>query len=139
MADALTAAYFLELRGADPLAAFTADFTLAPNGRFYKEGDRLLSYRRPPSGGFLLVRGGRLVWEYEEIRYLPTGISLRWNTDYQHFLALGGNRAFLAGEFSWPAPGWVNPVTEEEEMQHLHNRPPQTALSSSPRSAEEGS
>jgi len=80
---------------------------------FHKDGDRLLSYRRPASSGLLLVRGDRLVWEYDEIRYCVVDTSLRWNANYEHFLALGGNRAFLAGEFSWPPPDWINPVTDE--------------------------
>jgi hypothetical protein len=142
MADALTVAYFLLKRGANSIDALTADYCLKPHGLltwedidqvkaeltwdtpratwghfqpFYEPGDRLIRYHTPPSRGLLLVRGDRLVWEYEEIHFCVIGRSLRWNADFDHFIALGGNRGFLAGEFIWPPPDWVNPVTDEQE------------------------
>ena len=30
-------------------------------------------------------------------------------------LTLGGTRGFLNGDFVWPDPDWVNPVTDVEE------------------------
>lgn len=39
--------------------------------RFHKEGDRLIRYGWPSSSGFLMVRGDRLVWEYQAA-HMPT-------------------------------------------------------------------
>lgn len=149
MADALTAAYFLLKRGANPIDALTADYCLTFHGiltwadldkikaeltwenpratwghfsSFYEPGDRLIRYKTMGSCGLLLVRGDRLVWDREEIHFCSSR-SLRWETDRDHFIALGGNRGFLAGEFIWPPPGWVNPVTDEMEAESLARRP----------------
>jgi len=165
MADALTAAYFLQKRGKDPIKALETDYCLKPSGllfwedidryrtvyrpeydeqtgerieiedqdelesiwwhfsKFHKEGDRLIHYRWQAASGYLLMRGDRLVWEYQRFHGNVMGPSLRWNTDYEHFLALGGNRGFLAGDFIWPDPDWVNPVTNEEEWAAGGKRP----------------
>ncbi|WP_367873161.1 hypothetical protein [Luteolibacter sp. Populi] len=145
MADALAHAYGLYKRGQDPLEALTADYCLDSRGllfwediehlkqleargessvwsefrRFYRDGDRMIRCRTPVSHGLLLVRGDRLVWEIEELHLEVYGISLRWVTDLEKFEALGGSRAFLAGEFVWPPADWVNPVTDEEEAKSL--------------------
>lgn len=145
MADALTVAYFLLKRGANPIDALTANYCLTFHGiltwedldkikaeltwenpratwghfsPFYEPGDRLIRYMTGGSCGLLLVRGDRLVWDREEL-HLFTTRSLRWKTDCDHFRALGGNREFLAGDFIWPPPDWVNPVTDEEEADYV--------------------
>lgn len=141
MADALTAAYFLLKRGEDPIKALEEDYSLKPFGlltcediektriearddsnsdwwqfsRFYKEGDCLIRYHWPSSRGLLLVRGDRLVWEYETLHLCILGVSPRWSANYEHFLSLGGNQGFLSSDFVWPDPDWINPVTDEEE------------------------
>jgi hypothetical protein len=86
---------------------------------FHEEGDRLIRYRWPSSSGFLMVRGDRLVWEYETAHMLISAVSLRWKTDYEHFLALGGSCGFIHDDFVWPDPNWVNPVSDEEECRSL--------------------
>jgi hypothetical protein len=145
MADALSVAYFLVKRGANPIDALTADYCLTFHGiltwedldkikaeltwenpratwghfsAFYEPGDRLVHYQTLGSCGLLLVRGDRLVWDHETIHFCSSP-SLRWKTDRDHFMALGGNRGFLAGDFVWPPPDWVNPVTNEEEDEHM--------------------
>jgi len=133
MAQALLWAYQLHKQGGDPLEALTADYCLRPHGlltwipveevkelgherriwwdfyRFYREGDRFVRYSVPSSRGLLLLRGDRLVWEHEEFHFCIVGpISKtfrKWTESYEKFKALGGNRAFLAGEFDWPPPG----------------------------------
>jgi hypothetical protein len=146
MADALTRGYSLHLRGKDPNEALNADYCLPWVGiltwrtmeevrraygdnadnwlwhqfsPFRREGDRFVKYRTPPSRGTLLVRGDRLVWRVEELQALPAGVSLRFQAEKMKFKELGGNRAFLAGEFDWPPADWINPVTEEEEAASL--------------------
>jgi len=143
MADALAVAFFLHLQGRDPITALIADYSVPENGiltweslddlkadaeqnpmnamswnriaPLVRPGDRLVRYRRQPSTGLILVRGDRRVWEEESYRFLSLGPSLRYQTDKQKFESLGGNRAFLAGEFDWPPLGWENPVTDAEE------------------------
>jgi hypothetical protein len=146
MANALTCAYSLHLRGMDPGEALNADYCLEWCGilawttleavkqaygsntdywlwhqfsPFHREGDRFVKYRTPPSMGTLLVRGDRLVWRVEELHTLPAGVSLRFQAEDKKFKELGGNRAFLAGEFDWPPADWINPVTDEEEAASL--------------------
>lgn len=141
MSNALTCAYRLHLRREDPGEALSADYCLDGDdiltwvsmeklrlehkarpegslwsqfGTFYREGDRFVKYRRPSSFGTLMVRGDRLVWEIEELHGLPAGRSLKYEAEVDKFQELGGHRAFLAGQFNWPPPGWVNPVTDEE-------------------------
>jgi hypothetical protein len=46
-------------------------------------------------------------------------VSLRFQAEDKKFKELGGNRAFLAGEFDWPPADWINPVTDEEEAASL--------------------
>lgn len=142
MAKALTCAYRLHLRGEDPGDALNADYCLPWHGiltwttketlrqahderpensqwsqfsQFYRDGDRFVRYSSPTSFGTLLVRGDRLVWEIEEMHMDRSRPSPRFKAEAEKFKALGGNRAFLAGEFDWPPPGWVNPVSDEEE------------------------
>ena len=142
MADTLTVAYFLLKRGANPIDALTADYSLIPRGlltwvdidrvksndatkedrkiwwpfrSFYEQGDRLIEYYYPGNRGYLLVRGDRLVWEDEAFHGNVVCPSLRFQVEDDHFLALGGTRGFLNGDFVWPDPDWVNPVTDEEE------------------------
>jgi hypothetical protein len=43
------------------------------------------------------------------------GPSLRWKTDAEKFEELGGNKGFLNGDFTWPPPDWINPVTDEQQ------------------------
>lgn len=142
MAEALSAAYYLRKRGGNPVEALEADYCLGPHGlltwedidkvrdaaRFdrsaawwkfdllYQEGDRLIHYNLPTLLGLLLVRGDRLVSEFRTVHMCISKVSLRWRADYEHFLSLGGNKGFLAGDFDWPDPNWVNPVTDEWEM-----------------------
>lgn len=84
-------------------------------GSLYHDGDRFVRYSTPTSAGVLMVRGDRLVWEIEQLHMDISRPSLQFKAEEEKFKALGGNRAFLAGEFDWPPPGWVNPVTDEEE------------------------
>lgn len=146
MANALTCAYSLHLRGKDPGEALNADYCLEWCGilkwttleavkqgygsnndhwlwhqfsPFHREGDRFVKYRTPPSTGTLLVRGDRLVWKVEELQALPAGVSLRFQAEKKKFEELGGSRAFLAGKFDWPPADWINPVTDEEEAASL--------------------
>lgn len=67
----------------------------------------------------MLVRGDRLVWKTEMIHKLLMGVSLKRKAEEAHFVALGGCTAFLNGEFTWPSPDWVNPVSDEEEAASL--------------------
>jgi hypothetical protein len=131
MADALTAAYFLHARGEDPVKALKADYILAYYGlltwedvdqlkeegkkdkilsywrmleRHYRNGDRVIYYDTQVGTGLLLVRGERLVYECELVHKFIGERSLRWDAAYDHFLSLGGNKGFLAGDFVWPDP-----------------------------------
>jgi hypothetical protein len=142
MADALAAAYMLHKDGKDPEEALTADYCPGYEGLlcicdldeyrkakagslnadiwrefsgFYKDGDRLVKYRRYTSLGYLLFRGDRLVWKYKAFRYTVIGASLRRNTDQEKFIALGNTKGFLNGDFIWPPADWINPVTDEQE------------------------
>ena len=143
MADALAAGYLLHKEGRDPEEAMRADycpgfvgfleeldideFRKAEDGTwqrrwwnhfagFYEDGDRFLEYHHRHSSGYLLFRGDRRVWEMENCRFLLTGgPSLRWNTKSDYFISLGNTKGFLNGDFTWPQPDWVNPVTDEEE------------------------
>lgn len=146
MADALAAAYIQHKRGCDPEAALTADYSFNEPGLLYhkdidefrnetengyvqqlwshlrsfaEEGDRLVKHDSGASDYLLLVRGDRLVWKTEMIRKIIGGISLKKKADWAHFQALGGCKAFLNGEFTWPPPDWVNPVSDEEEEASL--------------------
>ena len=150
MADALAAAYCLHKRGCDPKAALTADYAMGFHGLLFHEdiekfreapkdsyehffwnhlrshsepGDRVVSYVWRPYDGYLLVRGDRLVWEVESIHKCMVGISLKWQAETDHFIALGSSKAFLNGEFVWPPTGWVNPVSDAEEKASLSKRP----------------
>ena len=142
MADALTVAYFLLKRGANPIDALTADYCLIPRGlltwvdiekmrakaqptdstamwwnfnSLYKPGDRIAEYRTHSDRGYLLIRGDRLVWEVEAIHMDVLWVSLQFRAEAAHFEGLGGTRVFLNGDFEWPDPNWVNPVSDEEE------------------------
>lgn len=146
MADALCSAYYFWKRGGNPVEALEADYSLKPHGllrwgvidqereaarndknapwwkldHMYQEGDRLIHYRLPAYSGLLLVRGVRLVSEFRSgFRDITdTPIRQAWMADYEHFLSLGGNRGFLAGDFDWPDPDWVNPFTFEWEKSY---------------------
>lgn len=145
MADALAAAYCLHKRGGDPKAALNADYSVNVRGLlyhkeieefrnapkdgyleffwrefrpFFEEGDRIVSHVSIPYDYYLLVRGERLVWEVESIHKCMVGVSLKWRAEIDHFKALGGGKAFLNGEFIWPPPDWVNPMTDEQEKAH---------------------
>lgn len=143
IADALAVAFLLRLQGKDPIPAFTADYCVPDNGiltwrcldqlkadrehspmsaqswnrisPFVQPGDRLAHYQLPASTGLILVRGNRRVWQEESFHYLILGPSLRYETAKRKFDALGGTRAFLAGEFDWPPSDWENPITDAEE------------------------
>jgi hypothetical protein len=145
MADALAVAYSMHLRGEDPVNALRADYAVGkihdfgllewgdltsiksadPDSihgypwkhlaGFHKDGDRLVEYKRYSSVGFLLVRGDRLVWEVETTRFLRIGTSPKWKARAEEFRRRGGSKGFLRGEFMWPDPDWVNPVSDEEE------------------------
>jgi len=142
MALALAHAYMLHKDGKDPEEALTADYCPGFEGlltfcnldeywnakakshkarlwrhfsRYYAEGDRFVKYHRPHSIGYLLFRGDRLVWRYEAYHLSPMGPSLRWKTDAEKFEELGGNKGFLNGDFTWPPPDWINPVTDEQQ------------------------
>lgn len=146
MADALAAAYVQHKRGGDPEAALNADYSINSPGLYYhedidqfrndlgngyrqslwhhlsgffEEGDRLVKHDAGGSDYLLLVRGDRLVWQTEMIHKLITGVSLKRRAEQAHFLALGGGKAFLDGEFIWPPPDWINPVSDEEEAASL--------------------
>lgn len=146
MADALAAAYVQHKRGGDPEAALMADYSLnvggllyhkdldefrndANNGYhgalwhplsgFFEDGDRLVKHDSGPYEYLLLVRGDRLVWQTEMIHKLITGVSLKRKAEQAYFLELGGCKAFLDGEFTWPPLDWVNPVSDEEEAASL--------------------
>lgn len=150
MAAALTSAYGRHKRGQDPEAALLADYAMGFHGLlfhedveefkkaakesyhefywnhlrpFYEPGDRVVKYDTISSGGYLLVRGDRLVWEVESIHKCVVGISLKWQAERDHFIALGGSKAFLNGEFVWPPDGWVNSVSDAEETASLSKRP----------------
>jgi hypothetical protein len=142
MADALAVGYLLTKRGENPVEALTADYCMIPRGiltwedidkiraearqddnralwwnfsSFYKPGDRMAEYYCPGYRGYILVRGDRLVLEYESFHGNTFGEFPRFNADAEHFEALGGTCGFLNGDFVWPDPNWVNPVTDEEE------------------------
>lgn len=146
MADALAAAYGQHKRGGDPEAALNADYSINFPGLFYhedidrfqndrengylqslwhplrdffKEGDRLVKHDWGASDYLLLVRGDRLVWKTEMIHKTIVGISLKRNAAEAHFVELGGCKAFLNSEFTWPPPDWINPVSDEEETASL--------------------
>jgi len=74
-----------------------------------------VNYHRPHSIGYLLFRGDRLVWRYEAYHLSRMGPSLRWKKDAEKFEELGGNKGFLNGDFTWPPPDWINPVTDEQQ------------------------
>jgi hypothetical protein len=82
---------------------------------FYEEGDKFVRYRSWAYSGYILFRGDRRVWEMEDCHYHMTGISLRWKTMVDYYIALGNTKGFLNGDFVWPQPVWVNPVTDEEQ------------------------
>lgn len=142
MADALAAAYCQHKRGGDPQAALNADYSVEfrgllyhedlekfrnaggdgylqrlwhPLSVFFEEGDRLVKQDSGPYDYLMLVRGDRLVWKTEMIHKLLMGVSLKRRAAEAHFVALGGCKAFLNGEFIWPPPDWVNSVTDEQE------------------------
>lgn len=146
MADALAAAYSQHKRGGDPEAALTADYSVSVRGLlyheeidkfrdsskdgyldffwrqlgpFFEEGDRIVSHVSIPYDYYLLVRGDRLVWRVESIHKCVVGVSLKWRAEVDHFKALGGGKAFLNGDFTWPPPDWANPVSDEEEAASL--------------------
>jgi hypothetical protein len=146
MADALAAAYCQHKRGGDPEAALNADYSVEfrgllyyedlekfrnasgdgylqrlwhPLSVFFEEGDRLVKQDSGPYDYLMLVRGDRLVWKTEMIHKLLMGVSLKRKAEEAHFVALGGCTAFLNGEFTWPSPDWVNPVSDEEEAASL--------------------
>lgn len=143
MADALAAAYGQHKRGGDPEAALNADYSVEFHGLlyrkdldeirnnsndyfwrqfrpFFEEGDRIV--RQDSIGAYdyyLMVRGDRLVWKVESLHKTLIGVSLKRKAEEAHFLELGGCKAFLDGEFTWPPPDWVNPVSDEEEAASL--------------------
>ncbi len=146
MADALAAAYCQHKRGGDPEAALNADYSLNFPGLlyhadldrfrnsgkdghlyplwhqlrdFFVDGDRIVSNVSVPYDYYLLVRGDRLVWMVESIHKVCIGVSLKRKAEEAHFVALGGCKAFLNDEFTWPPPDWVNPVSDEEEAASL--------------------
>lgn len=146
MADALAAAYGQHKRGGDPELALSADYAINFEGLFYhkdldefrngakdgfyyplwchlsdffEDGDRLVKHASGPYDYLLLVRGDRLVWKTEMIRKILVGVSLKRKAEEAHFVALGGCKAFLNGEFTWPPPDWVNPISDEEEAVSL--------------------
>lgn len=149
MADALAAAYCLHKRGGDPETALNADYSVNVRGLlyhedlnqyrdapkdghfdyywrqlrpFYEEGDQIVKHCGGGYDYILLVRGDRLVWSVESTRYTLIGVSLKRIAEWEHFKALGGCKAFLNGEFTWPPPDWVNPVSDEEEEASLKKR-----------------
>lgn len=149
MADALSVAYCLHKRGGSPLQAFTADYALwwggilswvdigafrqaerdggGPRiwdyfGVYCRAGDRFLRYGMPSSIGYMLVRGDRLLWERELLHICVPDGDPRWEADYAEFTRLGGCAGFLAGKFTWPPVGWVNPMTSEAVAAELRRR-----------------
>lgn len=129
MAHALTKAYRLYLRDADPVQALRADYSLKNHGvlcwqswedikdvssdgwltsqfqGLMREGDRFARYSLPSQCGTLLLRGDRLVWSVVETYLNVRAVSPRWQAQHERFLAQGGTRGFLAGEFVWtPLP-----------------------------------
>jgi hypothetical protein len=150
MADALAAAYVQQKLGGDPETALNADYSISfrgllyhedldkfrndskdgflqglwnPLSPFFEDGDRLIKHDGGSSDYLLLVRGDRLVWKTEIIHKTLIGVSLKRNAEWDHFKSLGGSKAFLNGEFIWPPPGWVNPVSDEDERASLSKRP----------------
>lgn len=149
MADALAAAYLLHRDRKDAEEALRHDYTPGFLGflkhldiaeyhkadpeswkrrwwdrfaSFYEEGDKFVEYRSWAYSGYLLFRGDRLVWEMEDCHFLVAfGASLRWQTDKDHFIALGNTKGFLNGDFTWPPADWVNPVTDEQEKAYAEN------------------
>jgi hypothetical protein len=143
MADALAAAYVQYKRGCDPEAALNADYSVEFCGLlyrkdldeirnnsndyfwrqfrpFFEEGDRIVSQVSIGAYDYyLMVRGDRLVWKVESLHKTLIGVSLKRKAEEAHFLELGGCKAFLDGEFTWPPPDWVNPVSDEEEAASL--------------------
>lgn len=143
MADALAVAFLLYYQGKNPIPALTADYTVPSCGiltwvsleeqkskaknnslirsrwdrisPLLQEGDRLARYSRYTSSGWILVRGDRRVWQEEHYHLSFDGPSLRFRRNMEKFESLGGNRAFLAGDFDWPPPNWTNPTTDDEE------------------------
>lgn len=138
MADALAAAYIHLKRGLDPEAALNADYSVPVSSflrhidnseilhnsqnyfwghfhPFYEDGDRIVEEVGRGAHYYLLVRGDRLVWKTESVHMIPKGVSLRHRAEVTHFEELGGAKAFLNGEFDWPPPDWINPVSDEEE------------------------
>jgi hypothetical protein len=93
----------------------SASYIWADCGRFVEEGDRLVKYHTGTRDGVLLVRGDRLVWDTELTRYCVMGRSRRKEAAEAEFKRRGGSAAFLAGEFEWPDPSWINPVSESDD------------------------
>jgi hypothetical protein len=142
MADALAAAYGQHKRGGDPEAALNADYSVEFRGLlyhmdldkmrndsddyfwsqfrpFFEEGDRIVNQDASAYDYHLMVRGDRLVWKVESIHKCRVGVSLKCKAKEAHFVALGGCKAFLNGDFIWPPPDWINPVSDEEEAASL--------------------
>lgn len=142
MADALAAAYCQHKRGGDPQAALNADYSVEfrgllyhedlekfrdargdgylqrlwhPLSNFFEEGDRLVKQDSGAYDYLMLIRGDRLVWKTEMIHKLLMGGTLRRKAAEAHFVALGGYKAFLKGEFIWPPPDWVNPISDDQD------------------------
>ena len=99
-----------QAKNREPCASFIWDSC----GRFVEEGDRLVKYHTGAYNGMLLVRGVRLVWDTVLTRYCVMGRSRRKEAAEAEFKRRGGCAAFLAGEFEWPDPSWINPVSESD-------------------------
>lgn len=119
MAHALGNAYCLHKRGQNPVDALTADYAINYGGilswatfedateqhrdriiaefqRFFQSGDELVRYSLPTSLGYFLVRGDRMVWEYETLHMCIERVPESWTRRHEEFKARGGYPAFFA-------------------------------------------
>jgi hypothetical protein len=82
---------------------------------YYREGDRVFYYRAGGSRGYVVLRGRRLVCDYESLHMqLSREGGAKMAGEVKAYRDAGGTEAVLAGKLVWPPPGWVNPVTDEE-------------------------
>ena len=87
----------------------------------YKPGDCIADYRTHSDRGYLLIRRDRLVWEVEAIHMNVLWVFLKFSVEVAHFEGLGGTRGFLNGDFAWPDPNWIYPISDEEEQATILN------------------
>lgn len=141
-ADALSAAWCLTKRGGVAKDALNADYDFNRGGilrledvdelvaeakrlengnthwdrlkGYFRRGDRVFSYRAGGNWGYVVLRGRRLVYDYETLHMqLSAEGGAKLAGEVKAYNEAGGTAAVLAGTLVWPPPGWVNPVTDE--------------------------